>query len=31
LAIRCRFEGLGKFKNGLCLINGGFIDHFGNG
>ena len=29
LAIPFRFEGLGKFKNGLCSINGGFIDHSG--
>jgi len=29
LTIPFRFEGLGHFKNGLCSINGGFIDHFG--
>ena len=29
LVIPCRFKGLGKFKHGLCSINGGFIDHSG--
>lgn len=29
LVIPCRFKGLGKFRNGLCSINGGFIDHTG--
>src|ERR1700722_19306492 len=27
--IPCCFKGLGKFRNGLCSINGGFIDHAG--
>src|SRR5258708_3032558 len=30
LLIPCGFSGLGKFRNGLCSINGGFIDHSGN-
>lgn len=29
VVIPCRFKGLGKFRNGLCSINGGFIDHAG--
>jgi hypothetical protein len=29
LVIPWRFQGLGKFKDGLCAINGGFIDHAG--
>src|SRR5579871_6726222 len=29
VVIPCRFKGLGRFRNGLCSINGGFIDHAG--
>jgi hypothetical protein len=29
LVIPFHFKGLGKFRNGLCSINGGFIDHSG--
>jgi WG containing repeat len=30
LVIPFRFQGLGKFKNGLCPIGGGFINHSGD-
>jgi len=29
LAIPCQFKGISDFKNGLCSISCGFIDHFG--
>lgn len=29
LIIPCRFKGLGKFRNGVCAINGGFLTHEG--
>jgi len=29
LALPCHFRGLGKFKDGLCSIGGGFINHSG--
>ena len=30
VVIPCRFKGLGRFKDGLCSINGGFIQHSGD-
>jgi hypothetical protein len=29
LVIDCRFKGLGKFRSGVCAINGGFLSHDG--
>src|SRR5438105_11142260 len=29
LVIPCRFQGLGEFKDGLCSISGGYINHTG--